>query len=387
MAPRLHALLEAYGRRIGIPILLNTSFNVAGEPIVTRALEGYTDVPPLRHRCARCRLDRGASSGPRPPESLKESGEWSSNNVAVSTVALIGGRRAPADRSSISPRGLWRDRIGQTMAGAAGRLSVRLRRHPDLRDGRRGAGAVHLRDLLNACVTCSVCPVCRGSLSADWICVRAAAHGSRHPDGIPDLRIAGDERTEAVRQFYEQAPFPAYPARDSLSSLRARAERSRFAAAARSRHPRRCAGRRSRLRHRSDVAVSRTGEPRDRGRRSLACRPRARRRGGAALRHRQRPVRRDRSPPSRPEIRRLRRGVFVGGPPSHAESANGVRRARATCAARRDRRGRRVQHRRPRAAAAPKDRRPADRAASRAVRSRAAGTSPRRRASRRVAAG
>jgi carbamoyltransferase len=42
MAPRLHALLEAYGRRSGIPVLLNTSFNVAGEPIVNRAIEGYS---------------------------------------------------------------------------------------------------------------------------------------------------------------------------------------------------------------------------------------------------------------------------------------------------------------------------------------------------------
>ncbi len=42
MAPRLHALLEAYGRRSGIPVLLNTSFNVAGEPIVNRAVEGYS---------------------------------------------------------------------------------------------------------------------------------------------------------------------------------------------------------------------------------------------------------------------------------------------------------------------------------------------------------
>ena len=42
MAPRLHALLEAYGRRTGIPVLLNTSFNVAGEPIVAAALEGYS---------------------------------------------------------------------------------------------------------------------------------------------------------------------------------------------------------------------------------------------------------------------------------------------------------------------------------------------------------
>ena len=42
MAPRLHALLETYGRRTGIPVLLNTSFNLAGEPIVNRAVEGYS---------------------------------------------------------------------------------------------------------------------------------------------------------------------------------------------------------------------------------------------------------------------------------------------------------------------------------------------------------
>lgn len=42
MTPRLHALLEAYGRRSGMPVLLNTSFNLAGEPIVNRAVEGYS---------------------------------------------------------------------------------------------------------------------------------------------------------------------------------------------------------------------------------------------------------------------------------------------------------------------------------------------------------
>jgi carbamoyltransferase len=42
MAPRLHALLMSYGRRSGIPVLLNTSFNLAGEPIVNRAIEGYS---------------------------------------------------------------------------------------------------------------------------------------------------------------------------------------------------------------------------------------------------------------------------------------------------------------------------------------------------------
>ncbi len=42
MVPRLYALLEAYGRRSGMPVLLNTSFNLAGEPIVNRVVEGYS---------------------------------------------------------------------------------------------------------------------------------------------------------------------------------------------------------------------------------------------------------------------------------------------------------------------------------------------------------
>ena len=42
MAPRFHALLEETGRRSGVPVLLNTSFNLAGEPIVARAAEAYS---------------------------------------------------------------------------------------------------------------------------------------------------------------------------------------------------------------------------------------------------------------------------------------------------------------------------------------------------------
>jgi carbamoyltransferase len=41
-APRFYSLIERYGKETGIPILLNTSFNLAGEPIVTRAVEGYS---------------------------------------------------------------------------------------------------------------------------------------------------------------------------------------------------------------------------------------------------------------------------------------------------------------------------------------------------------
>ena len=38
-----------------------------------------------------------------------------------------------------------------------------------------------------------------------------------------------DEAVDAVRRFYERAPFPGYPERDTLQALRARAERSEFA--------------------------------------------------------------------------------------------------------------------------------------------------------------
>ena len=37
-----------------------------------------------------------------------------------------------------------------------------------------------------------------------------------------------DARTEAVRRFYDAAPFPGYPSRDSLQALRARADRNPF---------------------------------------------------------------------------------------------------------------------------------------------------------------
>jgi carbamoyltransferase len=56
MAPRLYALLRAYGKRTGIPVLLNTSFNLAGEPIVNRVIEGYTTF-------RRCGIDVLAAGG------------------------------------------------------------------------------------------------------------------------------------------------------------------------------------------------------------------------------------------------------------------------------------------------------------------------------------
>jgi SAM-dependent methyltransferase len=72
------------------------------------------------------------------------------------------------------------------------------------------------------------CPACAGRLAADLACRRCGI-GFEAPDGIPDLRLPGDARTDAVRRFYEGTPFPGYPPRDSLYALRARAERSVFA--------------------------------------------------------------------------------------------------------------------------------------------------------------
>lgn len=43
------------------------------------------------------------------------------------------------------------------------------------------------------------------------------------------MRLAVDDRTETVRNFYNAAPFPGYPPGDSLTWLRARAGRSAFA--------------------------------------------------------------------------------------------------------------------------------------------------------------
>jgi len=40
--------------------------------------------------------------------------------------------------------------------------------------------------------------------------------------------VAVDSRTDVVRRFYDEAPFPGYPPRDNLAAFRARAERSRF---------------------------------------------------------------------------------------------------------------------------------------------------------------
>ena len=72
------------------------------------------------------------------------------------------------------------------------------------------------------------CPACGSELAEDWRC-RGCRTQYEAVGGIPNLRVRSDARTDVVRRFYQHAPFPGYPARDDLSSFRARAGRSEFA--------------------------------------------------------------------------------------------------------------------------------------------------------------
>ena len=71
------------------------------------------------------------------------------------------------------------------------------------------------------------CPACASPLAADWSCP-GCGRRFELSDRILNLRLPSDDRTDAVRRFYDNAPFPGYPARDSLEALHARAARSAF---------------------------------------------------------------------------------------------------------------------------------------------------------------
>jgi 2-polyprenyl-3-methyl-5-hydroxy-6-metoxy-1,4-benzoquinol methylase len=79
------------------------------------------------------------------------------------------------------------------------------------------------------------CPACAGVLRAfpegQAFRCRACSAAFAAPDGIPSLREQVDSRTERVRAFYGEAPFPGYRPRDTLHALRARAAASPLARA------------------------------------------------------------------------------------------------------------------------------------------------------------
>src|SRR2546421_603888 len=114
-------------------------------------------------------------------------GQEAWRDPAASDHAGNGGR---LDRGS-HPRHLA-ERVGQPLAPAPGRISLRIRPRADPRDDRRGARSVHLRDLLSVVDDFRellACPACAGTLAADWSCCGC---GARYDvlDGIAALRLA-----------------------------------------------------------------------------------------------------------------------------------------------------------------------------------------------------
>ena len=131
-----------------------------------------------------------------------------------------------AGRSPISPRGLWRSRLRQALARAAGGVSVSVRAGADPGDDRRGAGPVHLRDLLRMDTFRDLlaCPACGGELSGRLVAVRGCGRSlRRRQTGFPTLRLARRRAHRGGRPLLRASAVPGYPPRDSLHALHARA--------------------------------------------------------------------------------------------------------------------------------------------------------------------
>lgn len=75
------------------------------------------------------------------------------------------------------------------------------------------------------------CPACDGNLRDQGSALSCASCNASYliANGIPDLRVPSEARTETVREFYSRSPFPNYPPNDTLSGLRGRAAKSEFA--------------------------------------------------------------------------------------------------------------------------------------------------------------
>jgi carbamoyltransferase len=75
--PRMTKLLQAFQKRTGCPVLVNTSFNVRGEPIVCTPEDAYrcflgTEMEPSSWRWCCSRRTSPSRSAPRPGKVLAQ---------------------------------------------------------------------------------------------------------------------------------------------------------------------------------------------------------------------------------------------------------------------------------------------------------------------------
>ena len=72
--PRYYDLVERFGDATGVPVLLNTSFNLRGEPIVASPAERVADVLEQWNRCSRDGKPRGPEVAPGCPKKIRTQG-------------------------------------------------------------------------------------------------------------------------------------------------------------------------------------------------------------------------------------------------------------------------------------------------------------------------
>ena len=153
-----------------------------------------------------------------------------------------GGMRRAADHArqhgrvdrAISSSGLVAKRLRQALADPAGRLSVPVRPGADPGDDRRGAGPVHLRDLLtdgssSGTLLAPVRPD-GGAATLDGRTGRAASCGARFeaPDGIPNLRLPASRAPTSCAASTRTRRFPVIRRTTACRAARAgRAKRVR----------------------------------------------------------------------------------------------------------------------------------------------------------------
>jgi len=76
-APRLKSILEEFERRTGVPILINTSFNLRGEPIVCSPMDAYRCM--MRSNIDHILMENILVSRLQQPDWPEEADEWKEN--------------------------------------------------------------------------------------------------------------------------------------------------------------------------------------------------------------------------------------------------------------------------------------------------------------------